>query len=113
MASNGVDLSQKRCVACEGDAKPLTEMEATAMLGHIAGWSLSSDTKKISKQFKFDNYVKGMEFANQITPIAESEGHHPDLSIGWGRVVVELTTHAIKGLSENDFILAAKIDKIA
>ncbi len=108
-----MDLSQKRCVACEGDAKPLTEMEARAMLGHVHGWSLSEDVKKISKQFTFKNFVEAMGFANVITPIAEREGHHPDLSIGWGKVTVDLTTHAIHGLSENDFILAAKIDKIA
>ncbi len=91
----------------------MTEMEATAMLGHVAGWSLSDDMKKISKLFKFKTYVEAMDFANKITPIAESEGHHPDLAIGWGKVEVELTTHSIGGLSENDFILAAKIDKIA
>ncbi len=108
-----MDLSQKRCVACEGDAKPLTLMEAEAMLTHLKGWTLAPDTKKMSKMFTFGTFVKAMDFANKITPIAESEGHHPDLSIGWGKVVVELTTHAINGLSENDFILAAKIDKIA
>ncbi len=91
----------------------MTEMEATAMLGQVSDWSLSDDMKKISKQFKFENYMKAMDFANKITPIAETEGHHPDLAIGWGKVGVSLTTHSIGGLSENDFILAAKIDKIA
>jgi len=90
----------------------MTPMEATALLTHLAGWTLARDFKKLSKQFKFKNFLEAMEFANKITPIAESEGHHPDLSIGWGRVEIELTTHAIGGLSENDFILAAKIDKI-
>ncbi len=91
----------------------MTEMEATAMLEHVTGWALAHDFKKISKQFKFKTYVEAMDFANKITPIAESEGHHPDLSIGWGKVGVSLTTHSIGGLSENDFILATKIDKIA
>ncbi|MBI5457792.1 4a-hydroxytetrahydrobiopterin dehydratase [Candidatus Kaiserbacteria bacterium] len=113
MASNGVDLAQKKCVACEGGAEPMTPMEAMALLTHLKGWALAKDFKKISKQFKFKNFLEAMEFANKITPIAEAEGHHPDLEIGWGRVGIELTTHAIKGLSENDFILAAKIDKIA
>lgn len=90
----------------------MTPMEATALLTHLAGWTLAKDFKKISKQFKFRNFLEAMEFADKITPIAESEGHHPDFSIGWGRVEIELTTHAIGGLSENDFILAAKIDKI-
>ncbi len=91
----------------------MTPMEATALLTHLNGWTLAKDFKKLSKKFKFKNYVEAMAFADKITPVAESEGHHPDLSIGWGRVEVELTTHAIGGLSENDFILAAKIDKAA
>ncbi len=91
----------------------MTPMEATAMLTHVTGWSLSSDKKKISKQFKFKDFAEAMVFANKIAPIAEAEGHHPDLAIGWGKTAVELTTHAIGGLSENDFILAAKIDAIA
>ena len=90
----------------------MTPMEATALLTHLKGWTLAKDFKKLSKKFTFKNFVEAMEFANKITPIAESEGHHPDFAIGWGRVEVELTTHAIKGLSENDFILAAKIDMI-
>lgn len=108
-----MDLTQKRCVACEGGGKPMTPMEAEAMSKHITGWNVERGAKKISKQFKFKNFVEAMEFANKITPIAETEGHHPDLSVGWGRVGVELSTHAIGGLSENDFILAAKIDRIA
>ena len=107
-----MDLAQKKCVACEGDAVPLTPMEAEAMLMHVDGWSLDAGAKKISKQFNFKNFKEAMTFANKISDISETEGHHPDLSIGWGRVGVELTTHAIKGLSENDFILAAKIDLI-
>ena len=113
MASNGVDLTQKKCVACEGGAQPMTPMEAEAMSKHINGWAVARGAKSISKSFTFKNFVEAMNFANKITPIAETEGHHPDLSIGWGKVDIELTTHAIKGLSENDFILAAKIDKVA
>ena len=90
----------------------MTPMEATALLTHLKGWTLAKDFKTISKKFTFKNFVEAMEFANTITPVAEAEGHHPDLSVGWGRVEVELTTHAIKGLSENDFIVAAKIDKL-
>ncbi len=108
-----MDLAQKKCVPCEGGAEPLTEMEAKAMLTHTPTWKLSDDIKKISKEFKVKDFVAAMDFANKITPIAESEGHHPDLTVSWGKVKVELTTHAIHGLSENDFILAAKIDLIA
>jgi len=91
---------------------PATKEEAEKLIRRVVGWKLSGDGKHISKEFKFENFLEAMGFANKITAIAEEEGHHPDLSIGWGRVGVELTTHAIKGLSENDFILAAKIDKI-
>jgi len=91
---------------------PATKEEAEKLIRRVVGWKLSGDGKHISKDFKFENFLEAMGFANKITAIAEEEGHHPDLSIGWGRVGVELTTHAIKGLSENDFILAAKIEKI-
>jgi 4a-hydroxytetrahydrobiopterin dehydratase len=108
-----MSLAEKRCVPCEGGAMPLSLAEAEELLGQVQGWTLSPDSKKISKEFTFKNYVQAIAFANAITPIAESEGHHPDLFVGWGRVGVELKTHAIGGLSENDFILAAKIDNIA
>lgn len=108
-----MDLAQKRCVACESGTMPLFRQDAEEFLKQITGWTLAPDARKISKQFKFKNFLEAIAFANKITPIAEAEGHHPDLSIGWGRVGVELTTHAIGGLSENDFILAAKIDRIA
>jgi 4a-hydroxytetrahydrobiopterin dehydratase len=75
-------------------------------------WTLSTDDKSISKTFTFKNFMGAMHFANAIAEIAEQEGHHPDLAISWGKVGVSLTTHAIKGLSQNDFILAAKIDHI-
>ncbi len=105
-----MDLSQKRCVPCEVGAVPLTYSEAEEFLAQVQRWTLSEDGKKISKSFKFKDFVTAMEFANKITPVAEHEGHHPDLFVGWGKVRVELSTHSIKGLSENDFILAAKID---
>ena len=107
-----MDLTQKKCVACEGGAMPLLRPLAEELLKKVDGWTMGADGKTIHKKFTFRNFVEAMAFANKITPIAESEGHHPDLSIGWGRVEVELTTHAIGGLSENDFILAAKIDAI-
>mgnify|MGYP001619327467 FL=1 len=107
-----MDLATKKCVPCEGGAVPLTRMEAEALLGHTNGWTLDADVKKISKAFTFKNFLEAMAFANKITPVAEAEGHHPDLRVGWGKVTVELSTHAIGGLSENDFILAAKIDGV-
>jgi 4a-hydroxytetrahydrobiopterin dehydratase len=108
-----IELTKQHCVPCEGGTVPLTVPEAEVLQKQVNDWKLSADTKSISKEFKFKNFVEAMDFANKITPIAEGEGHHPDLSVGWGKVGVELTTHAIKGLSINDFILASKIDQIA
>jgi len=107
-----MDLATKKCVPCESGMPPATKEEAEKLVQRVDGWKLSGDGKHVSKEFKFKNFLEAMGFANKITAIAEEEGHHPDLSIGWGRVGIELTTHAIKGLSENDFILAAKIDKL-
>ncbi len=109
---NEVNLSQKHCVPCEGGVAAFSRPHAEEMLEQLSGWSLSGDAESISKTFKFKNFIAAMGFANDITPIAEDEGHHPDLHISWGKVTVELTTHAIGGLSENDFIMAAKIDLI-
>lgn len=107
-----MDLTQKKCVACEGDAVPMNRADATAMMKHIQGWAFGEEGRWIIKQYKFANFVEAMAFADKIVPVAEREGHHPDLHISWGKVVVEIATHAIKGLSENDFILAAKIDQL-
>ena len=91
---------------------PLERSDAEKLLKEIAGWTLSEDGKRIMRDFSFKNFVEAIQFANEITPIAEAEGHHPDLSIGWGRVQVALSTHTVGGLSENDFILAAKINEL-
>lgn len=105
-------LAQKHCVPCEGGALPLSIVQAKELLRQVSGWALGEDGKWLVKQFKFSNFLEAMGFANKITPVAEREGHHPDVHVSYGKVVVELSTHAIKGLSENDFILAAKIDQL-
>jgi len=105
-------LTQKKCVACEGFETPFNKVEAEALLKQVNGWMLSDDGIHISKTFTFQDFAGAMKFANAIAAIAEEEGHHPDLAISWGKVGVTLSTHAIKGLSENDFIMAAKIDAI-
>ncbi|MEK7093154.1 MAG: 4a-hydroxytetrahydrobiopterin dehydratase [Patescibacteria group bacterium] len=107
------DLAQKKCVACEGGTAPMSRAEAETLVKQLQGWTLSGDRQWISKEFTFKDFAEAIGFANKIADIAESEGHHPDLQVRWGKVVVELTTHSVKGLSENDFILAAKVDKIA
>ena len=106
------DLVQRKCIACEGWETPLNRVEAEVLLKQIPGWEISDDAKKISRKFKFKNFAEALAFTNRVGEIAESEGHHPDISLGWGRVAIELTTHAIKGLSENDFIVAAKINSL-
>ena len=106
------DLLSKKCVPCEGGMLPLTEAEVKEYLTQVHGWSAIHDSKKILKAYKFKDFAGAMVFANQIAALAEEEGHHPMLLISWGKVAVELKTDAIDGLSENDFILAAKIDEL-
>lgn len=106
------DLAQKKCVACEGGVAPLNRTEAEVLMKQLKQWTLSGDAKWLSKDFKFKDFKEALAFVDKVGTIAESEGHHPDIQLSWGKVAVELTTHAIGGLSENDFILAAKIDEL-
>lgn len=106
------ELVEKTCVPCHGGMPPLTEGEVRRLLRQLAGGWQDVDGKEIAKDYAFKNFVQAVDFVNAITPIAEQEGHHPDLEVGWGRVRVRLRTHAIEGLTENDFILAAKIDQL-
>ena len=105
------DLYIKKCIPCEGGIPALDAEEVKKLLEELQGWNLTSE-KKITKDFHFVNFKHNMDFVNKIAALAESEGHHPDLFISYARLTVELYTHAIDGLSENDFILAAKIDKL-
>ena len=104
------ELRAKRCRPCEGGVVPLSRSEAEGYLAKLEGWSLAEDGKAIRKECRFKNFREVIQFFNRIAEISESENHHPDLRVGYSRVTVELSTHAIKGLSENDFILAAKFD---
>jgi 4a-hydroxytetrahydrobiopterin dehydratase len=107
-----MDLSTKKCIPCEGGIPPLNGNEIKEYKKNISdGWKVLDDSK-ISKEFFFVSYRHTIDFVNKVADIAEGEGHHPVLHIYFGRVVVELWTHSINGLSENDFILAAKIDKL-
>jgi 4a-hydroxytetrahydrobiopterin dehydratase len=107
-----MDLETKHCVPCEGGVAPLTQQEAENLMGEIPGWTLQSDGKTISNSLSFNNFANAFAFATKVATLAEEEGHHPDLFISWGKVEIKLSTHAIGGLSENDFILAAKINQI-
>lgn len=107
-----MNLLNKKCVPCESGTPPLTAEEIEKYLPEVPRWEVF-DSKKISREFKFKDFKEAMTFVNKAADLAESEGHHPDIYIhGWNKVRLELSTHAIGGLSENDFILAAKIGAI-
>ncbi len=107
------ELVTKKCKPCEGGVDPISGDEAARQVAQLAGWSLTSDGKKIRKEWTLKNFMAGIRFFNDIAKVAEDDNHHPDLHLwGYRSVAVELTTHAIGGLSENDFILAAKIDQL-
>lgn len=106
-------LVQKRCVPCEGGVEACPVDVATRQVNKLDGWKLTENGERIRKDWSFPNYVKSMDFLNQVTVVAESEAHHPDVHLeSYKNVWIEIWTHAIGGLSENDFILAAKIDAI-
>lgn len=108
-----MNLSQKKCRPCENWVPPLFKEKIGSLLKQLKlEWIASEDQKKISHEFKFKNFTAAMEFVNKIAQIAEQEGHHPDIYIYYNRVIIKLTTHNISGLSENDFILAAKIESL-
>lgn len=92
---------------------PLTKDEAEALLTQLHGWELSDGAKKIEKSWKFADFAQALAFVNKVGAVAEEENHHPEIEFTWGKVEIELSTHSIGGLSENDFILAAKIDALA
>jgi 4a-hydroxytetrahydrobiopterin dehydratase len=106
------DLTLKVCIACEGDVAPLSLHEAQKLFEQIPAWEISEDGTTITREYSFKDFKEALACTNRIGEIAEQEGHHPDITLGWGRVGVSLTTHAIKGLSENDFIVASKIEAL-
>lgn len=107
------ELAKKKCVPCEDDGFPaFTKEQAADMMVHIPEWKLSERGTSITRQFPFKDFKEALGFANKVGALAEEEWHHPDLIVAWGRVEVLLTTHSVKGLTENDFIMAAKIDLI-
>jgi 4a-hydroxytetrahydrobiopterin dehydratase len=104
------DLLSKHCQACEGNAQALTPDRARELLQSIPGWQLQDQT--ILKTFNFKDYYETMAFVNAIAWISHRENHHPDLEVGYNKCIVHYSTHAVKGLSENDFICAAKIEAL-
>jgi 4a-hydroxytetrahydrobiopterin dehydratase len=107
------DLTQKKCLPCEGGVDPLSAEQVTAMLASLnEDWSYNEATHEIQRDFQFINYYHTMAFVNAIAWMAHQENHHPDLEVGYNHCLVRYSTHAIAGLSENDFICAAKVDQL-
>ncbi len=109
------DLLKKKCVPCEGGVIPFDISQIHKYQKKVDGWDIVKNDKKIfflEKSFKFKNFEESQNFINKVSKISEEERHHPDIIFGWGYAKINITTHAIEGLSENDFILAAKIDEI-
>ena len=109
------DLADKKCIPCEGNIPPFDKSEIHKYLKKVDGWDVKSDKDEnyyLIKKFSFKNFKESQKFVNKVGDVAEKENHHPDISFGWGYCRVKIFTHAIKGLAESDFILAAKIDKI-
>lgn len=105
------ELARKNCIPCQGGVPPLPEPEVRRLLGELDGWSLN-DQQHLEKSYDFKDFREGFEFVKRIGEMAEEQGHHPDIYLAWGRVVLEVWTHKIDGLVESDFIFAAKADEL-
>ena len=105
-----INLNNKNCKPCSENTLKLKSVDISKYLSKLDDWSVNDEQEMIFKKFRFKNFIKALNFTNLVSDIAESEGHHPDISLGWGYCLVMIHTHAIKGLSVNDFILASKID---
>ena len=106
------NLSQKKCGPCSSGTIPFSEKQINTFKPLInPSWTLINNLK-LERNYKFPNFIQALAFVNRVGELAEKEGHHPDITLSWGKVNLELMTHKIKGLSENDFILAAKIDEL-
>lgn len=113
MSTSIQDLKTKKCVPCEGGVPTVEPAEAERLLGDLPGWELADGGRAISRKWTVKNFTAGIEFFEGVAALAEDENHHPDLHLtGYRNVRIQLSTHAVGGLSENDFILAAKIDEL-
>src|SRR5438105_1442554 len=113
MTTTAEQLTAKHCQPCEGGVPPIAAEEAKRLIGQLPGWELSSDRKRIGRRWKMKDFAAGIEFFQRVAQLADEEDHHPDLHlVNYRDLTIELWTHAIGGLSENDFILAAKISEL-
>ncbi len=104
-----MNLAQKTCVACHGGVPPLPAEEAVSLLGQLDGWELVNN-HHLTKSYRFKNFTEALAFVDRVGAIADEQNHHPDIYLAWGKVRIEIWTHKIDGLTESDFIFAAKID---
>ncbi|MDE2580770.1 MAG: 4a-hydroxytetrahydrobiopterin dehydratase [Rhodospirillales bacterium] len=107
------DLIDKSCTPCRGGIPPLSEAAARELLEQAPAWALHDEARRIERTYRFGNFRDAFGFVAQAADLAEREGHHPDVAFGWGYVTISLRTKKIKGLHENDFIMAAKLDRLA
>jgi 4a-hydroxytetrahydrobiopterin dehydratase len=108
-----MSLSGKQCVPCRGGIPPLSRADAERLLAETPGWTLDDGATRIERAFKFQDFVGALAFVNRVAALAEAEDHHPDIAFGWGYCRVTFQTHKIKGLHENDFIMAAKVNALS
>ena len=106
------ELSRQHCEPCEKGSPPLPEKEAAALASDVPGWERDSN-RSLRREFSFENFRDAFGFVARVALVAEAEGHHPDIELGWGRAAFDLTTHAASGLTRNDFVMAAKISRLA
>lgn len=106
------NLAAKKCVPCEGGVPPLDASRVDELLEQVEGWKVENN-QHLERTFRFEDFATGLAFVNQVGTIADQEGHHPDVHLAWGKVRIELWTHKINGLTESDFILAAKINTVS
>ena len=104
------ELAKQRCTPCKGGVPPLTRQEIEPLYQQIKGWKVINN-HHLEKTIKFNDFLSALAFVNQIGKIAESEGHHPDINLSWGKVTISIFTHKIDGLTKSDFVLASKIDQ--
>ena len=113
---NMEDLSKKKCIPCDGNIPAMEINEIHKYLKKVDGWDVKKDIKEsyfIERDFKFKNFQESQKFVNSVGDLSEEQGHHPDISFGWGYVKIKIFTHAIQGLAESDFVLAAKINNLS
>ena len=107
-----MSFATQHCVPCTGDMPGVSAEEANRRLGEVPGWNLIDDGKRLERRFKFRDFVSAVGFVDKLAPVCEEQNHHPDLRLGWGYVTVTFSTHAIRSLSDNDFIMAAKVSAL-